>query len=114
MNRHKYIPFKLKIPIEYYCKVNDILNEFMVRFNMVEGDIVKLQNIIDIKNKEFIENLPNSLDDNFFIDIIEKRKNGLRSVKILIDDELRLNSIEGGLNHADMRSKITNNLKSQT
>ena len=39
MNRHKYIPFKLKIPIEYYCKVNDILNEFMVRLNSIKGGL---------------------------------------------------------------------------
>lgn len=84
----KYIAFKLAIPTEYYCKVNDILNELMNRFNMSEGDIKSLGYLIDTKNNEFIKNFPDSLGNNFFEDLINKRDNGLKAVKVFIEDTL--------------------------
>lgn len=87
-NRHKYIAFKLNIPAEYYCKVNDILNEFMDKYNMSEGDIMQLAPLIQRKHDEYVEQFPESMNNNFFDELILKRNNGVRAAKDFIDSEL--------------------------
>lgn len=85
----KYVAFRLDIPPEYYCKVNDILNEFMDRFNMSEGDVLKLSDLMVAKNREFMENFPDSMENNFFSELIMRRNNGVRAAKDFVDDTLR-------------------------
>lgn len=86
MNRHKYVVFKLNIPAEYYCKVNDILNEFMDRYSMSESDILKYSILIERKHQEYIENFPESINNNFFDSLVMKRNNGVKAAKDFIDD----------------------------
>lgn len=88
-SHYKFTLFDLVIPPEYFSQVTDILNDFMRKYNMSKDDIEKLGPLFKDRNEEYIREFPESMNDNFFDEMILRRNDGVRAAKNFVDDELK-------------------------
>lgn len=88
-SHYKFTLFDIVIPPEYFVQVTDILNDIMRKYNMSKEDIEKLGPMFEDKDLEYVGEFPQSMNDNFFDELIMRRNDGIRAAKSFIDEQLK-------------------------